>query len=81
MYKCQGIPMGLVALQNPHGGTEERFWSNWTKVNDPTAHMDMFTKCNELDKFHPWNLGTGFSYTFHGRLSTRTSSLVCLRRH
>jgi len=57
MYKCQGLPVGLVALQKP-----ERFWSNWTGVNDPKyddpnfvdcseAHLDMFTKCNELDNF------------------------------
>jgi hypothetical protein len=57
MYKCQGLPVGLVALEKP-----ERFWSNWTGVNDPKyddpnfidcseAHLNMFTTCNELDKF------------------------------
>jgi hypothetical protein len=57
MYKCQGLPVGLVALEKP-----ERYWANWTGVNDPKyddpnfidcseAHLNMFTTCNELDKF------------------------------
>jgi len=60
MYKCQGIPQGLVAIQAEPAA--QRFWSNWTGVNDPKyddpnfvdcseAHLDMFTKCNELDNF------------------------------
>ena len=52
----------LVALQNPSGDTEERLWSNWAGVNDPTyndpnvvdcreVQLDMLTKCNNLDNF------------------------------
>jgi len=58
MYKCRGLPEHSIAvLQKP-----ERFWSNWTGVNDPKyddpnfmscqkAHVDMFAKCDALDDF------------------------------
>jgi hypothetical protein len=58
MYKCRGMPVhAMSALQKP-----ERFWSNWTGVNDPKyddpnfmdcnkAHVDMYTKCDDLDNF------------------------------
>jgi len=58
MYKCRGMPEhAVVALQKP-----ERYWSNWTGVNDPKyddpnfmdcqeAHANMYTKCDELDNF------------------------------
>jgi len=58
MYKCRGLPEHTIAaLQKP-----ERYWSNWTGVNDPKyddpdfmncqkANDDMFTKCDALDNF------------------------------
>jgi polyhydroxyalkanoate synthesis regulator phasin len=58
MYKCRGMPShDLAALQKP-----ERFWSNWTGVNDPKyddpdfvdcreAHTNMFSACDALDEF------------------------------
>jgi hypothetical protein len=58
MYKCRGMPThAMAALQKP-----ERFWSNWTGVNDPKyddpnfmdcnkAHVDMYAKCDDLDNF------------------------------
>jgi hypothetical protein len=58
MYKCRGLPThAIAALQKP-----ERYWSNWTGVNDPKyddpnfvdcqeAHTQMFDSCDALDNF------------------------------
>jgi polyhydroxyalkanoate synthesis regulator phasin len=58
MYKCRGLPEHAIAvLQKP-----ERYWSNWTGVNNPKyddpnfmncnkANDDMFAKCDALDNF------------------------------
>ena len=42
-YRC-----ALMAMQNPNGGTEERFWSNWTGVNDPTSNDPNFADCGKV---------------------------------
>jgi len=59
MYKCRGLPEHTLAvLQN----SPQRFWSNWTGVNDPKyddpdfmdcqeAHVNMYAKCDALDNF------------------------------
>jgi hypothetical protein len=58
MYKCRGLPEHAIAvLQKP-----ERYWANWTGVNDPKyddpnfvdcqeAHTQMFDSCDALDNF------------------------------
>jgi hypothetical protein len=58
MYACRGFPEHSESLmQRP-----ERYWSNWTGVNDPKfsdpnfkslqkLKVDMFAKCDALDEF------------------------------
>ena len=42
-YRC-----ALMALQNPNGGTEERFSSNLTGVNDPTSNDPNLVDCRKV---------------------------------
>jgi len=46
MYKCRGLPdHSIAALQNPN----QRFWSNWTGVNDPKYDDPNFVDCREAN--------------------------------
>ena len=42
-YRCASM-----ALQNPNGGTEERFRSNWTGVKDPAPNDPNFVHCRKV---------------------------------
>ena len=43
MYKCRGMPTHAMAILQK----EERYWSNWTGVNDPKYDDPNFVDCNE----------------------------------